>query len=182
MRAVDLTIFITWAVFWVGWLAAAVGNKPGRSPWGRYAGVRIILVVLIAILLRSRAFRGRTTIDNPWLLGVGLALFLLGLAFAVWARVYIGRNWGVPMTQKTDPELVTSGPYRKVRHPIYSGIILALIGTAVAVSPAVFVIAAVVGGSFVFSAVSEERYMTTQFPEAYPAYKASTKMLVPFVF
>jgi protein-S-isoprenylcysteine O-methyltransferase Ste14 len=45
----------------------------------------------------------------------------LGLGFAIWARVHIGRNWGTPMTQKDEPELVTSGPYHLVRHPIYSG-------------------------------------------------------------
>ena len=49
----------------------------------------------------------------------------MGLGFAIWARVHIGRNWGTPMTQRDDPELVTSGPYRFVRHPIYSGILVA---------------------------------------------------------
>ena len=65
---------------------------------------------------------------------MGLALLALGLGFAVWARVHIGRNWGTPMTQKDQPELVTSGPYSLVRHPIYSGILVAGVGTAVALS------------------------------------------------
>jgi hypothetical protein len=56
------------------------------------------------------------------------------LGFAIWARVHIGRNWGTPMTQKDQPELVTSGPYHLVRHPIYSGILVASVGTAVALS------------------------------------------------
>jgi protein-S-isoprenylcysteine O-methyltransferase Ste14 len=182
MHAVVPIISIGWAVFWIGWLAAAVGNKPGRSPWGRYAGIRLILAAVVVVVLRGRGFRGHGAIDNPWLEGIGLALFVLGLALAVWARVYIGRNWGVPMTQKVDPELITSGPYRTIRHPIYSGIILAMIGTALAISPYVYVIAAALGASFIYSAVAEERYMTTQFPDAYPAYKASTKMLIPFIF
>ena len=62
------------------------------------------------------------------------ACFVLGLALAVWARVYLGRNWGMPMSRRADPELVTTGPYRRVRHPIYSGLILAMAGTAIAVS------------------------------------------------
>jgi protein-S-isoprenylcysteine O-methyltransferase Ste14 len=57
-------------------------------------------------------------------------LFVAGLGLAVWARIYLGRNWGMPMTQKDEPELVISGPYHLVRHPIYSGILLAMLGTS----------------------------------------------------
>jgi protein-S-isoprenylcysteine O-methyltransferase Ste14 len=121
-------------------------------------------------------------VGNHWLQGIGLACFAFGLAFAVWARVYIGRNWGTPMSQKKDPELVTSGPYRWVRHPIYSGIILAMIGTAVGLSPVWLLLVAIVGGYFVYSATQEERYMTQQFPDTYPAYRRSSKMLIPFLF
>ena len=70
--------------------------------------------------------------DRPWLLGTSRAVFVLGLALAVWARVYLGRNWGMPMSAKADPELVTTGPYRRIRHPIYTGVIL---GMVIAVSP-----------------------------------------------
>ncbi|HTU73728.1 MAG TPA: isoprenylcysteine carboxylmethyltransferase family protein, partial [Trebonia sp.] len=90
-------------------------------------------------------------------------------------------NWGMPMSRKADPELVTTGPYKSVRHPIYSGIILAMIGTTLAVS--VYWLAAVIfmGVYFSVSAVTEERYMAEQFPSTYPAYKRSTKMLIPHV-
>jgi protein-S-isoprenylcysteine O-methyltransferase Ste14 len=108
-------------------------------------------------------------------------VFLLGLALAVWARVYIGRNWGMPMSEKVDPELVTSGPYRSVRHPIYSGIILAMIGTTIGVSLYWLVAVVVMGAYFLYSAVVEERSMGRLFPGAYPEYKRSTKMLIPFI-
>jgi protein-S-isoprenylcysteine O-methyltransferase Ste14 len=86
------------------------------------------------------------------------------------------------MTQKVEPELVTSGPYHLVRHPIYSGILVAGIGTAVALSW-VWLIAVIVAAIyFIYSATVEERYMASQFPDVYPRYKRSTKMLVPFVF
>ncbi|MDA8271395.1 MAG: isoprenylcysteine carboxylmethyltransferase family protein [Actinomycetota bacterium] len=107
----------------------------------------------------------------------------MGLGFAIWARVHIGRNWGTPMTQRDDPELVTSGPYRFVRHPIYSGILVAGVGTAMALLSWVWVTAVVLTGIyFVYSATVEERYMNERFPESYQAYKRSTKMLVPFIF
>jgi protein-S-isoprenylcysteine O-methyltransferase Ste14 len=85
------------------------------------------------------------------------------------------------MTQKDEPELVTSGPYHLVRHPIYSGILTAGVGTAVALSWLWLTAVALAGVYFLYSAMVEERYMTDQFPESYPVYKHSTKMLVPFI-
>ena len=86
------------------------------------------------------------------------------------------------MTQKDEAELVTSGPYHLVRHPIYSGILVAGIGTAVALSWRSLTLVVLVGVYFVYSATVEERYLTERFPDAYPAYRRSTKMLVPFIF
>jgi protein-S-isoprenylcysteine O-methyltransferase Ste14 len=114
--------------------------------------------------------------------GIGLVLFALGLAFAIWARLHIGRNWGTPMSKKDDPELVTSGPYQLVRHPIYSGILLAGVGTAVALSWLWLIAMVLAGVYFVYSATVEERNLTEQFPDTYPMYRRSTKMLVPFIF
>ena len=182
MHVVATVILIVWVVFWIGWIAASVGVKPGRTRWGRFAGIRVALLVIAVLLLRSRAFKGQKLTGDPWLQGIGLAIFVSGLALAVWARVYLGRNWGTPMSEKVDPELVTTGPYRRVRHPIYSGIILAMVGTAVAVSWDWLIAAALLGAYFVYSAFMEERYMAGLFPDAYPEYKNSTKMLVPFVF
>ena len=88
----------------------------------------------------------------------------------------------MPMSEKADPELVTTGPYSAVRHPIYSGIILAMIGTAVAVSVYWLVAVVLVGAYFIYSATREERYLADQFPDTYPKYKQSTKMLIPFIF
>jgi len=87
----------------------------------------------------------------------------------------------MPMSQKVDPELVTTGPYHSIRHPIYSGIILAMIGTTIAVS--LYWLAAVIllGAYFLYSAIVEERNMAQLFPSSYPQYKRSTKMLVPFI-
>jgi protein-S-isoprenylcysteine O-methyltransferase Ste14 len=86
------------------------------------------------------------------------------------------------MSQKNETELVTSGPYRLVRHPIYSGVLLAGVGTAVALSWQWLIAVALAGVYFVYSATVEERNLTTQFPDTYPAYRRSSKMLVPFIF
>jgi protein-S-isoprenylcysteine O-methyltransferase Ste14 len=183
VHAVSVIIYVAWFAFWVYWLAAAAaGVKAGQTRWGRYAGVRVAIVLVVLLLVRARVFKQQTTTSDPWLQGIGLALFLSGLALAIWARRCLGRNWGTPMSEKEDPELVTTGPYRRIRHPIYSGILLAIIGTAVAVSWYWLIIGALTGAYFVYSALREERYITGRFPDAYPDYKRSTKMLVPFIF
>jgi protein-S-isoprenylcysteine O-methyltransferase Ste14 len=156
--------------------------KKGRIAWSRELRIRVVIVVVAILLVRLGAFRGHAVKTDPWLAGIGLAFFALGLGLAVWARVHLGRNWGTPMTQKVEPELVTSGPYRLARHPIYSGILIAGIGTAVALSWLWLPVVALAGIYFIYSATVEERFLTEQFPEEYPTYKRSTKMLMPFVF
>jgi protein-S-isoprenylcysteine O-methyltransferase Ste14 len=182
MRATDIIISVGWIVFWAYWLVMAVTAKAGKSRWTQFAGVRLGIILVILFLIRLRVFKGHAAgTGDPWLLGIGLALFVLGLALAVWARVYLGRNWGMPMSQKAEPELVTTGPYRRVRHPIYSGIILAMVGTAIAVSVYWLIAVAILGGYFLVSAVVEERTMAKLFPAAYPPYKRATKILIPYV-
>lgn len=182
MRAVELVFGVGWAVFWLYWLVAAFSMKRGRVPWSRELRIRVVIGAVVILLIRLGAFRGHGVNKDPWRGGVGLVFFALGLAFAIWARVHIGRNWGTPMTRKEEPELVTSGPYRLVRHPIYSGILVAGIGTAVALSWFWLAAVGLAGSYFIYSATVEERYLTEQFPDDYPVYKRSSKMLLPFVF
>lgn len=182
MHAVELVFGIGWAVFWVGWIIAAFTTKRGRVPWSRELGIRAVIIFLAVVLVRLRVFRHQHVHSAPWLAALGLVLFAAGLGFAIWARVHIGRNWGSPMTRKAEPELVTSGPYRLVRHPIYSGILTAGAGTAIALSWAWLIAVALAAVYFIYSATVEERFLTEQFPDAYPAYRRTTKMLVPFIF
>jgi protein-S-isoprenylcysteine O-methyltransferase Ste14 len=182
MRVVDVVFAVGWAAFWAYWLIAAFSMKRGHTPWSRSLRIRIPIVLVVLVLFHFGVFRHHAVNSNSWLAGIGLVLFAFGLAFAVWARVHIGRNWGTPMTQKEEPELVTSGPYRFVRHPIYSGILLAGVGTALAISWFWLVAVGLAGLYFIYSATVEERYLTQQFPDTYPTYRSSSKMLVPFVF
>jgi protein-S-isoprenylcysteine O-methyltransferase Ste14 len=182
VRAVELVFAVGWGAFWLYWLVAAFSMKRGRVPWSRELGIRAVIVVLVILFVHSGLFRHHAVNTDPWRAVLGLLLFALGLGFAIWARVHIGRNWGTPMTQKVDPELVTSGPYHLVRHPIYTGILVAGAGTAVALSWLWLAAVILAGVYFVYSATVEERYMTEQFPDEYPVYKGATKMLLPFIF
>jgi protein-S-isoprenylcysteine O-methyltransferase Ste14 len=182
MKAIDIVIGTGWIVFWAYWLVMAVTAKAGQSRWTEFARVWVGIILVILLLPRLRIFKGHgAATGNPWLLGIGLAIFVLGLALAVWARVYLGRNWGMPMSQRAESELVTSGPYRRIRHPIYSGILLGVVGTAIAVSPYWLNAVAILGAYFLFSAVIEERTMARLFPAAYPPYRHATKMLIPYI-
>ena len=182
MTAVELVFAAGWAAFWLYWLVAAFSMKSGRVPWSRQLRIRAVIAVVVIVLIRLGAFRDHGLDTDPWRAGIGLVLFALGLGFAIWARTHIGRNWGTPMTQRDEPELVTTGPYHLVRHPIYSSILIAGIGTAVALDWLWLTAVALAGVYLVYSASVEERYMTQQFPGSYPIYKRSTKMLVPFIF
>jgi protein-S-isoprenylcysteine O-methyltransferase Ste14 len=176
-----IAVYVAWAVFWGYWLLESLRAKPGPSR-GRGRGFAVgVRLVLVAFLL-ARGFTIKTAqVHDTALEAVGVILFACGLAFAIWARVHLGRNWGMPMTSKAEPELVTSGPYRLVRHPIYTGILAAMLGTALAVNVYWLFPLAVAGAYFAYSAHVEERLMQTAFPSAYPTYRARTKMLIPFV-
>jgi protein-S-isoprenylcysteine O-methyltransferase Ste14 len=179
MHTLRTAISIAWIVFWVGWLASAFTAKRGsgnlrRLPTGG--------LTALAIILLFRVFRGGGLAVHSTVLGaIGAVVFASGIGLAVWARVYLGRNWGMPMTQKAEPELVTSGPYRFVRHPIYSGLLAGLLGTALVTNLLGLILVAILGAYFYYSASVEEKNLTATFPEAYPAYRTSTKMLIPFV-
>ena len=182
MRAVELVLAAGWSAFWLYWLVAALSTKRGRVPWSRELRIRAVIAAVVILLVHLGVFRGHALNTDSWRAGFGLALFAVGLGLAIWARIHIGRNWGTPMTQKDEPELVTSGPYHLVRHPIYSGILIAGVGTAVALSWLWLTAVVLAGVYFLYSATVEEGYMTERFPDNYPAYKRSTKMLLPFVF
>ncbi len=171
-------IFIIWGVFAVTWLVGAFGAKAG-SRSGRLRPPGLVAIVVFVLL---RAFRPASLAVHALALQVvGMTLLAAGVGLAIWARVYLGRNWGMPMTKKNEPELVTSGPYQFIRHPIYSGLLLAILGTGLATNITLLIALVVLGGYFVYSATVEERLMTSAFPTAYPGYRARTKMLIPFV-
>jgi protein-S-isoprenylcysteine O-methyltransferase Ste14 len=167
MTVVRASIIVTWAMFWTYWLGSALAAKRSVRGSGR----------------RDLVLRGMTGLAIALLLAVSstIVLLLAGLAFAVWARVHLGDNWGMPMTQRAEPELVTSGPYTYVRHPIYSGLLLAGLGTSLAVNLIGLPLLMLLLGYFLISARIEERHLGAVFPDSYPAYVARSKSLVPFV-
>ncbi|HEX3803262.1 MAG TPA: isoprenylcysteine carboxylmethyltransferase family protein [Solirubrobacteraceae bacterium] len=179
MHSLRVAVEITWAVFWIGWLVSAFTARRSINR-GRGMSGRGIAAVAVVVLVRG--FRGGALEVHSLVLGlIGAALLVAGLALAIWARVILGRNWGMPMTERIEPELVTAGPYRLIRHPIYTGLLLALVGSSLVTNLIGLGIAVILGVYFVYSATVEERNLTATFPQAYPEYKAHTKMLIPYL-
>jgi protein-S-isoprenylcysteine O-methyltransferase Ste14 len=179
MHTLRTAIDIAWAIFWIYWLVSAFGAKEGRGGLRRFP---LNGVTAASVLIVIRVFRGGSlAVNSPVLGAIGAVIFACGLGLAIWARVHLGRNWGMPMAQKAEPELVTSGPYRLVRHPIYSGLLLGLLGTALANNLIGLIVVAVLVAYFSYCASVEERNLAATFPSAYPAYRTGTKMLIPFV-
>jgi protein-S-isoprenylcysteine O-methyltransferase Ste14 len=176
---VKVVVAVAWIGFWVYWLASARAAKHGTRSTGALPlrGLLIVVATLLFVVVHADGLEVHGVVPRV----LGTVILLCGLGFAIWARVHLGRNWGMPMTRKDDPELVTSGPYRLVRHPIYTGLLTAVVGTALATNLIVLGIAAVLGIFFCYSATVEERNLGTTFPSAYPAYRERTKMLIPFV-
>lgn len=181
-----------WIAFVAYWLILAQFNK--RTMRGaRWSGWGARLAILVGVLVVLRFHRrgagglagviGRSLATHPGIASqwTGVGLCLAGFAFAFWARAHLGRNWGMPMSLRQGHELVTSGPYAYVRHPIYSGIMLAMIGSALAVGVFWLALFALYFAYFLFSARAEEKMMLAQFPDTYPAYRRRTKMLIPLV-
>jgi protein-S-isoprenylcysteine O-methyltransferase Ste14 len=182
-------IGIGWLMFFAYWWISAIGVKKNIRRRSLRWEVGIRLVAVVAIILLARLPRARSFFQRPSPIPVssitgaaGLILCLAGFSLAVWARVHLGRNWGMPMSLKEGHELVTTGPYRYVRHPIYSGMLLAILGSALATGRVWLVLFVAMAIYCVYSARTEEGLMLQQFPEEYTRYKKRTKAIIPFVY
>ncbi|MGH2908630.1 MAG: methyltransferase family protein [Solirubrobacteraceae bacterium] len=179
MTALKTAIALAWIPVWIYWLGSAVRAKesrPGRR-WTPVGGLSALAVFLIVRVFRT----GSLAVHSPVLGVIGAVVFVTGIALAIWARIHLGRNWGMPMTERLEPELITTGPYRLIRHPIYTGLLLGMFGTALATDLIGLIVAAALSGLFYYSATVEERNLTAAFPSAYPAYRETTKMLIPYL-
>ena len=190
MTILHSIIPVLWLVFAVYWGISALGAKRslGVTPWWRQSllrgGVVVLAIAVIQFTGAGRWLRAAHAYQaHSFLLGAtGTAVVVFGIGLAVYARIYLGRNWGMPMSRKANPELVTGGPYAFVRHPIYSGIFLAMLGSAIGESALWLVLLVVFLPYFIYSARREEELIREQFPAQYPEYMRRTKMIVPFVW
>jgi protein-S-isoprenylcysteine O-methyltransferase Ste14 len=188
LRFYELFFPVVWIFFFLYWPIKAANSKTTQRL--EPAGSRILraLIFVIAIILLSI-----TRIPLHWLylqlwpaglwsFWLGAAVTAAGLLFAVWAREHLGRNWSSAVTIKQDHELITTGPYAVVRHPIYTGILAGILGTAIALCQVRgFIALALFFLAFWIKLRMEEEWMRSHFGEAYERYTHQAAALVPYL-
>jgi protein-S-isoprenylcysteine O-methyltransferase Ste14 len=191
MQAYSLALDVIsgcWLVFAAIWVLAALSTKRTVYRESRAQRLRywVFLVIASLLLLYGRRLPYPLNLSIiphvapiAWTAAV---LCVIGLAFAVWARVTLGRNWSGVVTLKEGHELVERGPYRFVRHPIYTGILTMFFATALAREHlSGFVGTLLMFASFWIKLRDEEKLMLQQFPERYADYRLRAKRIIPFV-
>jgi protein-S-isoprenylcysteine O-methyltransferase Ste14 len=179
---------VVWIAFVLYWRIKAADTKTDQRLEPAASQILRALAFLIVIVLLST-----TRIPLPWLyrqlwpsgirpFWIGAAVTVVGLLFAVWARQHLGSNWSHAVTVKQGHELITTGPYALVRHPIYTGILTGFLGTAIALSQ----VRGVIGFVLIFLVLwaklrTEEEWMRSQFGETYATYTRQTAALLPYL-
>lgn len=181
--AVIPTLWLVWLTYW---LIAAGGTKADRRTETLASRLTHMLpLALGAALMFSRRLTDIWLYDRIFPLAeacfwLGTIMTVLGLAFSIWARVHLGRNWSGTVTLKQDHELIRTGPYGIVRHPIYTGLLFAMLGTAIALNEWRGVVAlALIAAAFVRRCRLEERWLAEIFPDSYARYRAQVPALIP---
>jgi protein-S-isoprenylcysteine O-methyltransferase Ste14 len=179
-------IWDTWVFYW---FAAAFTAKPVRrkesvaSRLSHYIPLLLAIVLLVSPRFAGTALSTRFLPGSRILFWTGTALLIAGLLFSVAARRHLGGNWSGTVTLKQDHTLTRSGPYRFVRHPIYTGLLLAIFGSGViALGEWRGLLAlALVTAAFVRKIQIEERFLREQFGDAYDRYRQEVAALIPGV-
>ena len=177
-------LWFAWAVYWMVSSIRIKAAVRRESTASRLAHVVPLVVGGVLIGWRDMPWRALNLRLWPHSLlawGIGLALLVAGLAFAVWARVHLGRNWSGSVTVKEGHELIRSGPYACVRHPIYTGLITAVLGTAIISGTLRAALGLVIiTVSLLRKLRTEEAFMRDTFPGEYQRYCAQVPALLPF--
>jgi protein-S-isoprenylcysteine O-methyltransferase Ste14 len=179
-------VSVLWMIFGVVWLIAWLRTKrtQERAPLSSRL-LYAVPVMLGSYLLFSKSVtfgwpRVRLYPGNPVIDAIAVFLTALGIGFAIWARFYLGTNWSSAVSVKVGHELIRTGPYTWVRHPIYSGLLLALMGTALQQDRVIALIAvALFWLGFWIKSRMEEEFMRKTFGQEYEEYSRSTGALIP---
>ena len=186
----DNPLLWIWAFFGLLWLFPAAFAK--RTIQKQGTGARIVQLALLvaAYALLTDVKLGWPILDRrvlpqgPAVLIAGYSLLAAGMAFALWARIHLSGNWSSNVTLKEDHTLIRSGPYRFVRHPIYTGLLIAVLGTAIVLGGEVrgFLGLILAGIAWKYKSSKEEVLMVQRFGDLYTRYRTEVKGLVPYIW
>ena len=177
-----------WTAWWLSWLALAFGSKRTKQRESVASRISYTLIAWLALWLMFFARRLSPRLSatvfphHDWIGWTGVVITVFGFGVTFWGRAVLGRNWSANVTIKEDHELVRTGPYKFVRHPIYTGLVLAAAGTALALNEYRGVLAvAALWISFTIKRLKEEQFMQQQFGAQYVDYARTTGAILPRV-
>ena len=175
-----------WILFGLYWLVSAFKLKKTKRRESWLERLRYVLPLVVAswFLFQGAAqygwLGGRLVPDSAAVQWIGVLLTAVGVAIAIWARWHLGTNWSGVVTLKEGHELIRTGPYRTIRHPIYTGILLALFGTAFATGEIRGLLAVVIAWlSFYVKASREESFLSQEFGASFAEHRKHTGMFLP---
>jgi protein-S-isoprenylcysteine O-methyltransferase Ste14 len=186
-------IIAFWIILFATWIVGFFTAKHSvrTRNWKNWILFRVAIIIIVLAALRIPSVDSWFKFglnhhslfliqSNPLWGFIGVLVTALGVGIAIWARIILGRNWGMPLTERAEPELVTNGPYSYIRHPIYTGFILGMVGATIGESLVWLIPLILSTPYFVYSALGEDKQMLRIFPKQYPAYFARTKRLIPW--
>ena len=180
-------IGLLWCAWGLYWIVSARGTKTTQRRESLPSRLAHVLPLVVGgMLIGWQQIPGEWLAQRLWprsftAYWIGVAWLVCGLAFSVWARVHLGRNWSGTVTVKQSHELIRSGPYAWVRHPIYTGLLAALLGTVIASGTLRSVIGLLImAAALLHKLRTEERFMRETFPGEYERYSAAVPALIPF--
>ena len=172
-----------WAILWAAMAFFSKSNKRRESPGQR---LQHVIPAMLGFLLLFREGVGSPWFtraifpDDPVLMLVCVALTMLGLLFSVWARLALGSNWSGTVTIKANHQLIRRGPYRFIRHPIYTGMLAALLTTAITQQLVSGILGFVVVSFALYrKALREESFLSQEFGDAFAEHQRHTGMFLP---
>lgn len=177
-----------WIIFVAVWILAAIWTKRAvyRESRAQRLGYSLLLFAGCYLVFKAERFNYplnlRVLPANAAIAWIAAVFCLAGLGFSIWARFTLGRNWSGTVTLKEGHELIDRGPYRLVRHPIYTGLLVMIVATALAFGRIIgFAGVLLAFASFWIKLGHEEKVLLKQFPERYRAYQQRVKRIIPFV-
>ena len=182
-RALVVILWLVWVVYWIAAARQAAANRRTESSLTG-ASYRVPLLIGIILMVFSHWSLAGIGFDlwslYPFILGIAVIMTVVGLSFAVWARLHLGKYWSGRITLKVDHRVIQTGPYAWVRHPIYSGLILALLGTAISLGTVrAFLGFAFILVSFLRKLTLEENWLRSHFGTEYELYQKRVGALIP---
>jgi protein-S-isoprenylcysteine O-methyltransferase Ste14 len=181
------TIIACWVIFIVYWTISALRTKKIAEKQSLLSSLMHRIPVglgwwMLAFSRWAPPMNSMIVPDMAWVRPTGAAVCIYGLYFTIWARHTLAGNWSSNVTFKQEHELVRTGPYRYVRHPIYTGLLIMSLGTAIGIGQLhCWLSIPIIAIGFWIKLSQEERLLLGHFPNEYPAYQKQVKALVPFV-